>query len=96
MDLGRSRYRGRKVGWLKTDCDLAARRFVLHRNTLSRWRNKFLDGKDVGTVFGPAPFNKLGDAVRWLVHELRDLCVDYYLHVQESTAPIHACALSWE
>ncbi len=40
----------------------AAKRLVLHRNTLSRWRRKFLNGEDVGGLFGPAPFNKLGDA----------------------------------
>ena len=49
----------------------AANRFVVHFNSLGTWRREFLGGKDVDGFFGPAPFNKLGDAVRWLVHEVR-------------------------
>ena len=58
-------------GWsLKT----AAKRFVVHYNSLGAWRREFLGGKDVGRFFGPAPFNKLGDTARWLVHEVRRMC----------------------
>jgi transposase len=52
----------------------AARRFVLHRNTLSRWWRVLRGGKDPDGFLGAAPFNKIGDSVRWLVHEFRDVC----------------------
>ena len=52
----------------------AAKRFVLHRNTLSRWWRVLRGGKDPGGFLGAAPFNKLGDSIRWLVHEFRDAC----------------------
>jgi len=52
----------------------AARRFVLHRNTLSRWWRVLCGGKDPGGFLGEAPFNKIGDSVRWLVHEFCDAC----------------------
>jgi transposase InsO family protein len=51
----------------------AARRFVLHRNTLSRWWRILRGGKDPKGFLGAAPF-KIGDSVRWLVHEFRDVC----------------------
>jgi len=60
-------------GW---SLEQVARRFVLHENTIWGWRKEFLGGKDVGAFFGPAPFHKLGDAVRWLVHEMRQLVPD--------------------
>jgi transposase-like protein len=45
----------------------AARRLVIHRNTLRNWRRRFRNGSPDG-FFGSPPFNKLGDSVRWLVH----------------------------
>jgi transposase InsO family protein len=51
-----------------------ARRFVLHRNTLGRWWRVLRGGKDPGGFLGAAPFNKIADSVRWLVHEFRDEC----------------------
>ena len=53
-----------------------SRRFVLHKNTIWGWRKEFLGGEEIGCFFGPAPFNRLGDAVRWLIHEMRALCPD--------------------
>ncbi|MHC5054889.1 MAG: integrase core domain-containing protein [Planctomycetota bacterium] len=45
---------------------------MIHRNTLRNWRRSFLNGDRDG-FFGSAPFNKLGDSVRWLVHEMHSL-----------------------
>ena len=50
----------------------AAKRLVVHRNTLRNWRRRFR-GKDPDGFFGSAPFNKFGDSVRWLVHEMHSL-----------------------
>ncbi len=52
----------------------AAERYVLHPNTIRGWIRQFRTGRDVGTFFGKAPFNKISDAGRWLVHEIRRLC----------------------
>ena len=54
--------------------DQAAERYVLHENTIRGWIRQFRTGRDVGAFFGKAPFNKIGDAGRWLVHEIRRLC----------------------
>jgi transposase InsO family protein len=59
------RYRG----W---SAKLAARRLVLHRNTLRNWRRRFANGRP-DDFFGKTPFNKLGRSVRWLVHEMHSL-----------------------
>jgi transposase InsO family protein len=61
----------RLMGW---SAQQAATRFVLHVNTIRDWKRKFLKREDVGGFFGPAPFNKLNEAVRWLVHEMRRMC----------------------
>ena len=61
----------RLQGWSVRE---AARRFVLHKNTVSAWQRLFRTGADVGGFFGPAPFNRLNDAVRWLVQDLRRMC----------------------
>jgi transposase InsO family protein len=50
----------------------AARRLVIHRNTLRNWRKRFQSRNPDG-FFGSAPFNKLGRSVRWLVHEMHSL-----------------------
>jgi len=52
----------------------AAERYVLHPNTIRGWIKQFRTGRDVGAFFGKAPFNKIDDAARWLVHEIRRLC----------------------
>jgi transposase InsO family protein len=54
--------------------DQAAERYVLHPNTIRGWIRQFRTGRDVGAFFGKAPFNKISDAARWLVHEIRRLC----------------------
>ncbi len=48
--------------------------FVLHPNTIREWLRRFQTRRDIGRFFGSAPFNKLGDAARWVVHEVRRLC----------------------
>ncbi len=52
----------------------AARRFVLHPNTVRGWM-KHLQTHGASSVLftGPA-WNRIHDAVRWTVHELRRLC----------------------
>jgi transposase InsO family protein/transposase-like protein len=59
----------RYQGW---NARQTARRLVIHRNTLRNWRKRFLRGESDG-FFGSAPFNKLDDSVRWLVHEMHSL-----------------------
>ena len=62
------------VEMLRLSLKQAARRFVLHRNTLSRWWRVLRGSKDPDGFLGAAPFSKIGDSVRWLVHEFRDVC----------------------
>lgn len=59
----------RHRGW---SAKQAARRLVIHRNTLRNWRGRFMNGSPDGFL-GSAPFNKVGDSVRWLVHEMHSL-----------------------
>ena len=58
-------------GWsLKTTAD----RFVLHRNTIRSWV-KALEGKGRPSLLnGAVVWNRIDDAVRWTIHELRRLC----------------------
>jgi transposase len=53
-----------------------AKEFVLHRNTVSSWLRRFRGEADPGTFLGKPPWNKIGDSVRWLVHEMRSLGMD--------------------
>jgi transposase InsO family protein len=52
----------------------AARRFVLHPNTIRDWIKRFQTHPEVKGFFGKAPFHRIAAAVRWLVHEIRALC----------------------
>ncbi len=61
----------RLMGWGPVK---AATHFVLHVNTIRTWKREFFKANAVGRFFGSAPFNKLGDATRWLVHEVRRMC----------------------
>jgi transposase len=56
---------------------LTAHRFVLHRNTISSWLRRFGGDWDPGAFFGRPPWNKIGDSVRWLVHEMRSLGMEF-------------------
>ena len=52
----------------------AAERFVLHPNTIRDWKKRFQAEGDAGPFFGGAPFNRIADGLRWVVHEIRALC----------------------
>lgn len=58
-------------GWsIKT----TAERFVLHRNTVRSWI-RALEGKGQPNLLnGAVVWNRIDDAVRWAIHELRRLC----------------------
>ena len=60
----------RYQGW---SAKQTAKRLIIHRNTLRNWRKRFLNGKGSDGFFGSAPFNELGDSVRWLVHQVHSL-----------------------
>ena len=51
-----------------------AEHFVLHRNTIRSWV-KALEGKGRPSLLaGAVVWNRIDDAVRWTIHELRRLC----------------------
>ena len=52
----------------------AAERFVIHPNTIRAWQKAAEGGARSDRLLGRVPWNKLHDAVRWLVHEIRRLC----------------------
>ena len=54
----------RMQGW---SIQHAADRFVLHENTVGAWQRMFRGNEDAGGPFGPAPFSRIGDAVRWIL-----------------------------
>ncbi len=58
-------------GW---SCKETAARFVVHPNTIHNWRKLLRVKHKSESVVGPPPWNKLHGGVRWLVHEMRQLC----------------------
>lgn len=52
----------------------AAARYLVHHNTIGAWKRELRTGGDLGRIFGKAPFNKISEAVRWLVQVIRTLC----------------------
>ena len=54
--------------------DDAAKRFVLHPNTIRGWREQLRTHGESSRLFTGPIWNRLHDAVRWTVHELRRLC----------------------
>ena len=58
-------------GWT---CKETAARFVVHPNTIHNWKKSIRDKHKSESVVGSPPWNKLYEGVRWLVHEMRQLC----------------------
>ena len=58
-------------GW---STQIVAKRFVLHPNTVRSWIKAVEGGSTSSSLLPGVPWNKLDDAVRWAVHELRRLC----------------------
>ncbi len=53
---------------------MAAKRFVVHPNTIRKWI-RAIDGRENAQSLLPQiSWNRMDDAVRWTVHELRQLC----------------------
>jgi transposase len=53
---------------------VAAKRFVVHPNTIRKWI-RAIDGREGSQSLLPQiSWNRIDDAVRWAVHELRQLC----------------------
>ena len=51
-----------------------AKHFVLHRNTICAWIRAAEGKGHPGLLNGAVVWNRIDDAVRWAVHELRRLC----------------------
>jgi len=58
-------------GW---SCKETASRFVIHPNTVRNWKRSLREKHRSEAVVGAPPWNKLHEGVRWLVHEMRQLC----------------------
>ncbi len=58
-------------GW---NAVVTAKRFVLHPNTVRAWVQAVEGRRESGRLLGDLPWNRVHDAVRWAVHELRRLC----------------------
>jgi transposase len=63
-------YRGWSIGE-------TAEHFVLHRNTVSEWLRRYRSTGDLRGFLGRGPVNRIGDATRWLVHEMRRLGIRF-------------------
>ncbi len=66
---------------------LTAKRFVLHRNTISNWLGRSRGEADPDAFFGQPPWNKISGSVRWLVHEMKSLGVEFGAGTRAIVAP---------
>lgn len=62
---------GRLRGWSAREI---AERFLVHPNTIRGWQRSLNQRRRAEQLIGEPPWNKLHDAVRGLVHEIRRLC----------------------
>jgi len=67
--------------------EIAAQRFVLHSNTIRLWRKVVRDGR-AESLLGKPAWNKFDDAVRWLVHQIRELWPEAELGIRGIAAAI--------
>lgn len=58
-------------GWSSKQTAL---RFGVHPNTIRNWRRALRDKGRAERLLGAPPWNRLHEAVRWTVHEIRRLC----------------------
>ena len=61
----------RQRGWSIT---IVSKRFVLHPQSIRKWVRTMENGGPSGALFPKVRWNRIDDAVRWAVHELRQLC----------------------
>ena len=60
-------------GWSAKE---TAARFVVHPNTIRNWKKAQLKKHAPDDAVGAPPWNRLHAGVRWLVHEIRSLCLE--------------------
>ena len=61
----------RQRGWSIT---IVAKRFVIHPQSIRKWIKTMEQEDPSGELFPKVRWNRIDDAVRWAVHELRQLC----------------------
>ena len=86
-------------GW---SCKDAAARFVFHPNTIRNWTKSLHKKHKSEAVVGAPPWNKLHGGVRWLVHEMRQLCPERDIvtrtiarHIMRSRIRISRASVRW-
>ena len=61
----------RQRGW---SIAIACKRFVLHPQSIRKWMKTIEKGDPSDSLFPKVRWNRIDDAARWAVHELRQLC----------------------
>ncbi|MEM1109809.1 MAG: hypothetical protein AAGH99_14075 [Planctomycetota bacterium] len=56
------------------NCEVAAKRLILHANTIRKWRQAIEGKRDTVGLLGQPRWNRIDDIVKWATHELRRLC----------------------
>ena len=83
-----------QIMWLRGwSIVLTAKRFVLHRNTISSWLRRFRGEANPGPFFGKPPWNRIGESVRWLVHEMKSLGMDFGMGTRAIAAQLRRVAV---
>ncbi|MBI1373850.1 MAG: DDE-type integrase/transposase/recombinase [Phycisphaera sp.] len=75
--------------------EVAAQHFVVHGNTIRLWLRAVRDGR-AESLLGKPAWNRFDDGVRWLVHQIRELCPEAELGIRGIAAAIvrHGIAIS--